>query len=112
MGKDNSYEPSQPHSYFCTIEEVREMAQYLNARIGYHSWSHRSVKGLPREDVIRDMRPPDWLLPHERELYAWPYGDFTADSIEVAKELGYKEAWAVHWGDGSAYQQRRAQVGW
>lgn len=99
LGGDNSFDVGQPLSKFCTWEQIKEMAEYLDAKIGYHGWAHLRCKGLSASELIEELTPPPFLTQYlvDYPTLAWPYGDYDDDAaISVAACLGYNEAWSVH----------------
>lgn len=110
VGGDNAFDIDQPPGRFCTWEQILEMAKYLGARIGYHGWEHRRCVGLSHHELMKELNPPHLFC---RDVLAWPHGVFDDIAINVARHLGYKEAYAAGpYGNGSQFQKRRNYLGW
>lgn len=107
LGKDNSFDKGQPLSKFCDLDQILWMQKKLNCRIGYHSYSHRSLIYLSDEEVMKELNSP---IPVD--YYAYPYGDVDERIARLTKEAGYKEAWSVFQGDGSQFQRKRRYLNW
>lgn len=90
IGKDNSFDVGMPREQYCTWEEVIQLVEELGAKVGWHSWSHRSLPTLNSEEKLKEIEPPFPL-----EYYAYPYGDFDEECIELVKKCGYKQAFSV-----------------
>ncbi len=117
LGGDNAFDHGQPLSRYCNISQILEMSRYLKAPIGYHGWAHRRCVGLTRKELVEELKPPHWLKllqsgAEGAKSLAWPYGDYDDLAVEVAKELGYVEAWSVTQGDGSQYGKKRSHLNW
>ena len=101
FGLDNTFDKGQPLSQFCTWREVKEMEK-LGFRLGWHTWSHRDLTHLSTAEVIKELDNPFGL-----DLLAYPYGNYNQEVIEIAKSLGYKDAWSVTQGDDTQFRRRR-----
>lgn len=115
LGKTNAFDLGQPLSKFCTLRQVEELAELLNAKIGWHGKMHRRCKGLDPISVYDEIKPPDWWVNAHRATMslAWPYGDFDDVAIEVADRLGYTEAWSVTQGGVSLpFAKYRTHLNW
>lgn len=111
VGGDNSFDlhSGQPLSRFCTVEQIFEMRDYLGAKLGYHGWAHLRCDRLTPEDIRHEIAKPDWL---ETDILAWPYGDCSSLTDDIAQSMGYKEAWSVYQGNDNQYQRRRRLLNW
>lgn len=114
LGKMNAFDIHQPLSKFCTIRQVERMASDLKARIGWHGKRHKRCYNQSLIDVQEELSVPDWWTHIDRAemILAWPYGDFNGEAVEVAKRLGFKEAWSVTQGDDSEFARKRAHLNW
>lgn len=92
LGGNNSFDVGQPLSTFCTWDEILEMAEYLDAKIGYHGWAHLRCPTLTEKEIVHELTPIDLA---EGCSLAWPYGDYDERCIKIARDLGYSEAWSV-----------------
>jgi len=107
VGLDNSFDVGQPLSKYCTWDQVREMAEYLHASIGYHSFSHPDLTKLSDAEVIQEISPP-----FPMNFFAYPGGVVDARVAKLVQEAGYTEAWSVNQGDGSQFQKKRTYLNW
>ncbi len=113
LGGNNSYDVTEPLSDFCTADQVLEMVDYLDARLGYHTWSHPRCVGLPREALMHQLEVPDWIKSATGDrILAWPYGDWDQTAIDVAIDLGYTEAYSCRQGDDSPFARKRDLLNW
>jgi hypothetical protein len=92
IGKDNSFDKGMPREMYCTKEQLDEMGNF-----GWHTWSHPDLTTLSREEVIKEITPPDWI---ERTYFAYPYGRYNDLVKECVKEVGFKYAFSVKKTDG------------
>ncbi len=96
---------------FCTWGQVFEMADYLGADVGYHGWAHKICVGMDYGQLVTELVPT--FSRTGPLILAWPHGACDSLAIEVAKELGYSEAWcAGPYGDGTKFQKRRHYLAW
>lgn len=110
LGRDNSFDKGQPLSNFCTLEQLLNLAEFLNASIGYHGWMHRDVRQLNEAELLLELAPPAWITCKE---FAWPYGDFDQRAIDTAEKFGYRRAWSVGQGDDSnEFALKRRHLNW
>lgn len=120
VGEDNQFDvhTGQPLTRFCDYDQIREMADYLGARLGYHGWAHRRCVGLTRDELVAELSPPQclriWTATRGQHLWlAWPYGDFDDEAIRVAKWLGYDGAYSCMQGDErNLFAQPRTMLNW
>ena len=92
VGKDNSFDlPHVPKlEKYCTWDEIHEMADTLNFKIGWHTWSHPDLTKLSRTEIMQEITPP-----FPMKYFAYPYGKFNNLVIDCVKEAGYEMAWSV-----------------
>jgi DNA-binding cell septation regulator SpoVG len=98
VGKDNSFDlhyVPQLEQY-CTWEEVKEMTDKFDFEIGWHTWSHRDLTKLTRDEIMFEVTPP-----YRMEYFAYPYGNYNDLVIECVKSVGYKYAWSVTQGSAN-----------
>lgn len=91
LGKDNSFDKPMPFERYCTQEQILEM-QKDGAKIGWHTWSHPDLTKLSREEIIKEITPPDWI---GLDYFAYPYGKYNQLVKDCVKEVGFKEAYSV-----------------
>lgn len=75
---------------FCNITQLIEL-QRQGHILAWHGWSHRRLTELSDEEIRMELQRPDWAQP----LYAYPHGDFDDRSIQILKEMGYKNAYST-----------------
>lgn len=109
VGDDNSFDVGQPLSRFCTWAQIFEMVDYLDAKLGYHSWSHQCLIGLDHQALVNEIVPPGPL--DFDGGFAYPAGRVDEKVADVARFF-YGEAWSVFEGDGSTYQKHRKYLNW
>lgn len=92
MGKDNSFDLAHVPALekYCTWEQVYELCTKYNFEIGWHTWSHRDLTQLSRDEIMEEVTPP-FPMKH----FAYPYGTFNDLVIECVREAGYKLAYSV-----------------
>ncbi len=94
VGEDNSFDlPNVPRlEKYCTLDQVFELCEKYNFELGWHTWSHRDLTLLSREEIISEVTPPMGMnIKH----FAYPYGTFNDLVIECVKEAGYEKAYSV-----------------
>lgn len=101
VGKDNSFDIGMPYEKYCDWNQIMDLVN-LGAKLGWHTWSHRDLTKLSKDEILKEITPPFPM----QEL-AYPYGKFNELVIECAKEVGFKKAWSVTEGDNSDYQLTR-----
>lgn len=101
VGKDNTFDYPSHYEKYCDWNQIMDLVNQ-GAKLGWHTWTHRDLTKMERCDIIREITPP---FPMEELSY--PHGLFNDLVIECAKEVGFKRAWSVTQGDGSAYQLNR-----
>ncbi len=118
LGGDNSFDIGQPLSKFCDTEQILEMADYLDARIGYHGWAHLRCTELAPNELMREISPAlsgySDILDWKCMILAWPYGDVNGACVGMAAGLGYKEAWSVYpkGDDSNPFMKNRTFLNW
>lgn len=111
VGKDNYFDkenlPNFQLEKFCTWEETYEFCRVTGARLGWHSWTHRSFASLSDKEVADELRGPVAM-----SLMAYPYGDVDERVANITRHMGYEEAWSVTQGDDSRFQRKRKYLNW
>lgn len=102
VGKTNAFDIDQPLERYCDWNQIMELVEIYNCRLGWHTWSHKDLTTLTDQEILKEVVPP---IP--MEVFAYPYGKFDDRVIEIVKQAGYKEAFSVTEGDGSEYQRLR-----
>ena len=95
MGKDNSFDLAHVPALekYCTWEQVYELCTKYNFEIGWHTWSHRDLTKLSRDEIMKEVTPP-----FPMKYFAYPYGTFNDLVIECVRDAGFKMAYSVHQG--------------
>lgn len=107
IGGNNGFDDGQPFGTFLGWDDLFYLCKEFNFKLGWHSWSHRDLTALSRGQKWREIRPP---IP--MESFAYPYGKFDDECIELVQTAGYKEAFSVRQGDGSQFQKQRMYLNW
>ncbi|BAL93778.1 putative hydrolase [Rubrivivax gelatinosus IL144] len=106
-----------PTDRLMSASELREL-QAAGMEIGSHTMSHQRLTSLAagrRQDEIEASRTMlEDALGSPVHAFAYPYGDFDADSAAAVRAAGYSSActtqpgWALR--DGDAFRIRRLSV--
>lgn len=82
---------SYPHF---TWEQAREMQESGLVEINSHTHSHRNLSELQTDELQREIRFSKYLIEKNLNKYcytfAYPYGDYRADTQKMIKYAGYK----------------------
>lgn len=85
-----------------TPEQRREMLESGLVEFGAHTVSHRDLSLAASEVIRHEMltckRQLERELGVEVESFAYPYGRFTAEAKQIAREVGYRTAVATNSG--------------
>lgn len=94
VGGDNAFDlPNVPkYEEYCSYEEVWELCDKYDFEMGWHTWSHRDLTLLTREEIMEEVTPPMGM---KMKYFAYPYGTFNDLVIECVKEAGYEKAYSV-----------------
>ena len=93
VGKNNSFEYPQEVPVleeYCTWEQIQEMCDKYDFKMGWHTWSHPDLTNITRHEMIQEITPP-----FPMDYFAYPYGRFNQVVLECVQEVGFKEAWSV-----------------
>jgi peptidoglycan/xylan/chitin deacetylase (PgdA/CDA1 family) len=92
MGGNNQFDLAHVPALedYCTWEEVYELCAKYNFELGWHTWSHRDLTALDRDEIMKEVTPP-----FPMKYFAYPYGTFNDLVIECVREAGYKLAYSV-----------------
>ena len=84
-----------------TIDQIKVLDKDPLGTIGGHTQSHMRLSHLSREQQIQEIYGCKlWLenvLDHPIEDYAYPYGDYNSDILDIFRKIGIKRAVAA-WG--------------
>lgn len=94
IGGDNAFDLANVPRLeeYCTYEEVWQLCDKYNFEMGWHTWSHRDLTKLSKEDIIEEITPPMGMT---MKYLAYPYGNYNDLVIECVKEIGYEKAYSV-----------------
>lgn len=110
VGEKNSFDRGQLPEKYCTWDQIKEMVEFLDARLGWHSWSHRMMTKLSDNEVLKEITPPHFL---PVTTFAYPHGVFDKRIEQIIIESGlYEDAWTVHQGNNTRFQKRRSYLNW
>jgi peptidoglycan/xylan/chitin deacetylase (PgdA/CDA1 family) len=80
-------------------EEVREMSEN-GIEFGAHTVSHPRLTKIPlekaREEIEESKREIEEKLGKQVKCFAYPYGDYNEEIIEIVREVGFACAVSVH----------------
>jgi hypothetical protein len=114
VGLDNSFDlRANPNiglklEKYCNWPQIFELKEKYGCKLAWHTWTHRNLGDLKEEGIRMELFRPPNIDP----ILAYPHGTFNEQIIEIAKDMGYTEAWSVTQGDGSAYQRKRKYCNW
>jgi hypothetical protein len=111
VGDNNAFDHGEKFGRYLTWPKIERFVGITGAKIAYHGWAHRKCVDMTREELLFEMIPPA-PLQHITE-FAWPHGVCDALARNVARDIGYHQAWcAGPHGDGSQFQRRRSYMNW
>jgi peptidoglycan/xylan/chitin deacetylase (PgdA/CDA1 family) len=92
MGGDNHFDLAHVPALekYCTWEQVYELCAKYDFKLGWHTWSHRDLTKLTRDEILEEVTPP-----FPMQYFAYPYGTYNDLVIECVKEVGFKVAYSV-----------------
>lgn len=119
LGKDNAW---MSDSHFrrrrmLSCSQAREMAE-AGIVFGSHTVSHPRLSRLGKEEAAFELRESKKQLEAGLETavthFAYPYGDFSPETVQLVKEAGYRTACTTRSGfnrrKSSPYLLRRLEV--
>lgn len=108
MVKGEIQESKIEHYRYLSIEHIEHLNNELLCTLGGHTTSHVHLSQLneeqQREEIIHCKQWVETITQKPMEDFAYPYGDYNADTISIMKDLGIKRAVAA-W--GGALRQRK-----
>jgi hypothetical protein len=96
VGKDNSFEyPKEVPAIeqYCTWEQIQEMCDKYDFKMGWHTWSHPDLTAITRHEMVKEIAPP-----FPMDYFAYPYGRYNQVVLECVQQAGFKQAWSVNQG--------------
>jgi hypothetical protein len=89
IGKDNSFDASEPHAVFASAEDLKELVE-SRGRLQWHSRTHQNLKDIKDFGKIQyELSIPEDLRLLDKEGFKWfayPHGDFDEIVIEETKK--------------------------
>lgn len=101
VGKDNLFDTGMPLEKLCSWEELNDLVS-IGCKLGWHTWSHRDLTTLDKEEIMRELK-----CPFETKYFAYPYGRFNDLVVECVKESGYEFAYSVTQGNDNPLTLKR-----
>ena len=82
-----------------TADQVRELKRFNLLTIGAHSITHPDFTTLAREQADRELRQSradlEALSGKPVDLFSFPHGKFTPETLDLAKAAGYQRVFSV-----------------
>lgn len=82
-----------------TLEEAAELSALGGAEIGAHTMTHSGLALLPvdrqREEIVGSRRLLEEVTGAAVDSFAYPYGSYTADTVEIVSDAGLRFACAT-----------------
>jgi peptidoglycan/xylan/chitin deacetylase (PgdA/CDA1 family) len=101
LGGDNAWDSDGPRKRLLTDNQIRLLAG-SRVEIGSHGLLHRSLAGMPADDLAAETRRSRDLL---EELvgapvlgFCYPYGAVDAPAVAAVRDSGYRYAVAIEHG--------------
>lgn len=96
-----------------SIEQLIELSNETLCTLGGHTFSHIRLNRLSNEEQYKEIIECKlWLenvIDKTVEHYAFPYGEYTQDTIDIMKQIGVKCSVAA-WGGGVRITHRQFDV--
>ena len=84
---------------YCSVEELREMHDSGLVSIEPHTVSHPKLAHLSRADALHEIQESrhvlEDILGTTPTLFAYPYGNFSDETVDVVREIGFAGAVTV-----------------
>lgn len=105
MGKDNSFDTGMPKENYCSLAKITSLLGDGHT-LGWHTWTHPDLTKISLKEAKKEMKCPwDGVVD-----FAYPYGNFNEDLMEIARELGYKRAWSTTQGNSNVFSLKRTYL--
>lgn len=105
IGGNNAFDVGQPLERFCDWNQIMELVQIYNCKLGWHTWSHRDLTQLTDQEVMKEL-----IAPIQVDYFAYPYGKYDDRVIDLVKAAGYKAAYSVTDTDGTEWTIPRQYI--
>lgn len=90
----------KPYRYL-TLEQIQKLNNEPLCTFGSHTISHPSLHTLTQEDMLEEIQTcKEWLeqvTQKPMDYFAYPYGSYNSETIDVVRHLNIKMAFAA-WG--------------
>jgi glycosyltransferase involved in cell wall biosynthesis/peptidoglycan/xylan/chitin deacetylase (PgdA/CDA1 family) len=101
-----------------SFEEVAALDKSELVEIGSHTVTHSFLSGLPhhrqREEILRGKRELEQVLGHEVTSFAYPNGQYDAETVSLVEKAGFSCACSTNAGvltrDADRFRLPRVQV--
>lgn len=98
LGRRATWDPSPgPKLLHMGPRELRELARE-GWGVGSHTWSHPDLTALPEREALRELERSKKALEDAVGVEVWalsyPFGRFNRRVMELAREAGYRAAFA------------------
>lgn len=104
IGGNNDFDVKNPFNgavvfpeKFTTMEQLLEL-EALGCELGWHTKSHRDLTKLSREEQIKEITPP-----FKMRTFAYTYGKWNQQIIDIVKSCGFEKAVSVERTDGTQW---------
>ena len=78
-----------------TVEQIKELSRSKWVTIGSHGYYHNDLSqigmDLVRDELARSKRFLENITDKEVYALAFPYGAYSPDTVQVAKDVGYTQ---------------------
>ncbi|MFI9271789.1 polysaccharide deacetylase family protein [Kitasatospora sp. NPDC052896] len=115
LGGENGWDAEGPRKQLLSVQQVRELAG-AGWEIGSHGLSHRSLPGVPAQQLRREVRDSrrvlEGLVGSRVGGFCYPYGAVDEPAARAVEEAGYDYAVAIGHGPlAGRYALPRCYVG-
>ena len=84
---------------FLTTKQLKELSESSLVEIGAHTLNHAYLKSISKKiavyQIVESKRELEELLGKPVETFAYPYGEFDPETIQIVKEASYSAAVSV-----------------
>lgn len=104
IGKNNSFDKGMPLEKYCNEEQLQDLLD-IGCKYGYHTASHPDLTKVSREQLIKEVTPQK-----PTKYFAYPYGKYNDEVVQVVRDAGYEEAYSVIQGNEDPMTLRRDYI--
>jgi len=98
------------HSNNLTDAQVKELVESGLVEVGGHTYNHASLTGLTSEqaakEIYNDKRNLEDKFGVKVSSFAYPYGVFDQQTIDLVKQAGYDQAVSVVRGSEQSWENK------